>query len=230
MLSSSLIVLLVASSFVSSLPALFQRNLPDVASVPGLGALQGSLGNVPGLDALANIPGVDAAATPPDNAAGNKTSDAAHKQKEKHQKGNKHANGNTEAGLVANSTTALGAVETGAANNTLVGGATDIVNGTGIATDALGNATATSNAGANTVTVTVTVTDTAGAANNTATDSAGATSSEVASSSSATTVADTQASNITSSTNTLPTSAPTQTPVYPGQPALVNSVDDGNDD
>jgi hypothetical protein len=65
--------------------------------------------------------------------------------------------------LVANSTTALEAVETGAANTSLAGEATDSLNGTAIATDslngtaiatdALGNATATSDVGASTVTV-----------------------------------------------------------------------------
>jgi hypothetical protein len=56
MLSSSLIALLAASSFVNGLPSLFRRDVHDVASVPGLGA-------------LANIPRADAVVAPLDNAA-----------------------------------------------------------------------------------------------------------------------------------------------------------------
>ena len=72
MLSSSLIVLLAASSFVNGLPSLFRREAHDVASVPGLDSLQGALGNIPGLGALPNIPRADAIVAPLHKAAGRK--------------------------------------------------------------------------------------------------------------------------------------------------------------
>lgn len=63
MLSSTFVALLAASGLVHGLPTIFRRELPSAASVPGLGALTGALGNVPGLgDLAANLPGAAGAA------------------------------------------------------------------------------------------------------------------------------------------------------------------------
>lgn len=239
MLSSSLIALLAASTFVNGLPIWHKRQLPGVAAIPDLGTLTGALGNIPGLDALANVPG---AASPQVNAGdgGGRAGGGAAGQRQKgtNKKGNKHANsnaktGSADVGLGANTTSieeetgiANGtAVETGIANGTAVEtglatngtaivGETEANNGTAVVTEAPGNATATdevgAGAGASTVTVTVTVTE--------ASLSATVTSPPIASSTSVSAVdGGAQAPDITSLNNALSTSPPVQTPVSHGQ-------------
>lgn len=188
MLSSSLIALLAASTFVNGLPTWYKRQLHGVAD---LGALTSDLGTIPGLDVLTDVPGAvspqaNAVVAPPadsgEQAAGggrrtkaNQASGAAgQRQKGTNKKGNKHANGNAgtgnaDVGLGANTTLAEGetgiangtAVETGlAVNSTALVGETGADNSTAVATEAPGNVTATGEigAGAGASTVTVTVT------------------------------------------------------------------------